>query len=179
MNYDIELKDISVAVHRKKLLSRIDLNIKKGEFLTVLGPNGSGKTTLVKTILGMRPPSAGKAFVCGIDTALRPAEAGKKMSYIPQGLDTDKFFPASAGDVIACAVINGWGIKNSNKKNINGAVEEMGVGHLLKQPFGTLSGGEKQKIMLAGALARDPEVIILDEPNLNLDPYAYKVLLNT
>ncbi|HDT15123.1 MAG TPA: ATP-binding cassette domain-containing protein [Firmicutes bacterium] len=178
MIYQTELKDVCVTIHGKTILENVSFGIKKGEFVTVLGPNGSGKTTMLKAVLGIIRPVSGEVRVCGFDAVTNSDEARKRVSYIPQGMDIDRFFPITAGDVISCGIISGFGIKKSNGAGIKQAVEEMGVSRLLKQPFGTLSGGEKQKIMLAAALARNPEAVFLDEPNLNLDPFAYEALLN-
>lgn len=162
----LELKAVTVAAQKGNILEKLSLKIKKGEFLTILGPNGSGKTTLIKTILGLNKLKHGTINYLNEnlkDGVLK--EFRSKTGYVPQYLSFDNNFPATAGDVISMGY--------DNKRAIKWAAE-MGISHFLHKKFSQLSGGEKQKVLLSMALSREPQILILDEPDLNLDIKAQK-----
>lgn len=165
----VELKNVTVSFGAGRALEKINLKVKKGEFITILGSNGSGKTTILKTILGFNK-CAGEVLVEGEKITPKNAhELRKKISYMPQSFDVDRAFPMLAGDVIKLGALT--------PERTARAAAEFGLEKLLSRPFGRLSGGEKQKVMLAMVLARGPEILLLDEPNLNLDLMAYKNFL--
>lgn len=158
----VRAENLSVTLGGKTVLSRVNLGIKRGEFVTLIGPNGSGKTTLVKCLLGLIKPSAGGA---GINT--------RRTGYIPQSYTETRGFPATAGELIKSAGISA-GIKGNDViMSLEEIMAELKISHAVNKCFSSLSGGEKQKTILAMALIKKPEVLILDEPNLNLDPHAY------
>lgn len=165
-NPEIEIENLTVKAGKTAILDNISLTINKGEFLTLLGKNGSGKTTLIKAVLGLSKISGGCIRAAGEELkgpAIRRIRL--KTGYVPQYFSSENDFPITAGDVI------GMG-KNMQKALL--AAEEMKLGNIFNRPFGKLSGGEKQKVLLAMALSREPEILLLDEPNLNLDIRAYK-----
>jgi ABC-type Mn2+/Zn2+ transport system ATPase subunit len=146
-------------------LNDLSLKVRKGEFITLLGRNGSGKTTVFKSILGIIKPFSGSVIIAG--TALTGAAVRAmrlKTGYVPQYFLSENDFPITALDVIAMG---------KNKKQALKWAGEMKLGTMVHKPFGALSGGEKQKTLLAMALSREPEILLLDEPNLNLDMRAY------
>jgi len=155
-------ENLDVILGSKKILSRVNLKIKQGEFITLIGPNGSGKTTLVKCFLGLVKPAGGKVSLMT-----------EKYGYIPQSSCEERGFPATAGELIETAAAGTGMNKDAVKKEINEIITELKIQKILKSRFYELSGGEKQKVMLAMVLVRKPELLVLDEPNLNLDPYAY------
>jgi len=160
-NVFASVEGLDVTIGSKKILSRVNLKIKKGEFITLIGPNGSGKTTLVKCLLGLIKPSGGNVFL-----------NGGKCGYIPQSFREETGFPATAEELIESSA--------KSAGMVNGMDEiaaELKISKILKSRFCELSGGEKQKVMLAMVLVRKPELLVLDEPNLNLDPYAYMAFL--
>ncbi|MEI7542155.1 MAG: ABC transporter ATP-binding protein [bacterium] len=163
---EIVLKNVSVKIGKTLILNDISLTINKGEFITLLGKNGSGKTTLLKTILGINKYFLGSIIVGGVsikDGHVRNVRL--KTGYVPQFFSAENNFPITAGDVIAMG---------KNKKQAEVWARNMEIINIIDKPFGKLSGGEKQKVMLAMALSREPEILLLDEPNLNLDIRAYK-----
>lgn len=145
-------------------MHNINLRINIEDFVILLGPNGSGKTTLIKTCLGMIKISSGKISFFGNGNGFNTIR--RVCGYVPQRMDVDRYFP-----VIAEQVIN---FGNPEKKFLNHLIEEFKIKNTIKKPFGVLSGGERQKILLTMALAGKPEILFLDEPNLNLDVAAYR-----
>ncbi len=165
MHYCVSAENISVNLDGKTVLKNINLGLKRGEFVTVLGPSGSGKTTLLKTLLGFYKPATGTITVAGTsETRL----IRKRTGYMPQAFDVDRNFPMLAGDVARIGAVPG--IAEENKDDLN-------ISSLAAKPFGRLSGGEKQKVMLAMVLSRKPGILMLDEPNLNLDMKSYAEFL--
>lgn len=162
----IVLKNVSVKAGKTLILNDISLIINKGEFITLLGKNGSGKTTLLKTILGINKHFSGSVIVGGANTKGELMKNVRLISgYVPQFFSAENNFPITAGDVIAMG---------KNIKQAQVWAQNMEIENIIDKPFGKLSGGEKQKVMLAMALSREPEILLLDEPNLNLDTRAYK-----
>jgi len=171
MSCSINIKKLSVKIAGKKVLKNISLDVRHHDFITILGPNGAGKSSVLKAIMGFYKPASGK-----IEINHEPLNAKgfgrtrKKIGYMPQQFDVDKYFPVLVRDVISI----GARPEGAGAKRI---ISDFKIGKLLNRPFGALSGGEKQKVMLAMVLAREPEILLLDEPNLNLDLFAYKNFL--
>jgi ABC-type Mn2+/Zn2+ transport system ATPase subunit len=164
--YELELKDVTIKLGKQTVLNNASLAVNKGDFLTVLGANGSGKTTLIKTILGFYRPVNGVIKFRGsalTDTALKTLR--NKTGYVPQHVSSTDNFPATAGDIIALGA-------GSTRADKWGRI--MGIEGLMNKKFGSLSGGEKQKTILAMALSREPEMLLMDEPDQNLDIKAGK-----
>ena len=163
--FEIGIENLVVKAGKTTILDGLSLMVKKGEFITLLGRNGSGKTTVLKSILGIIKPHSGCVKIAG--TALAgPAvrEMRLKAGYVPQYFSSENDFPITALDVIAMGKNTAQAIKWAG---------EMRLKDIIHRPFGALSGGEKQKVVLAMALSREPEILLLDEPNLNLDMKAY------
>ncbi len=162
---EIEIKNLFVKAGKTTILNGLFLKVKKGEFITLLGRNGSGKTTVFKSILGIIKPFSGSVIISGTAMTGAAVRAMRlKTGYVPQYFSSENDFPITALDVIAMG---------KNKKQAIKWAGEMKLGAVVHKPFGALSGGEKQKVLLAMALSREPEILLLDEPNLNLDMKAY------
>jgi len=161
----LDLKDVNLTIGSKQILKNINFNINSGDFILLLGPNGSGKTTLLKTCLGIIKIREGSVLFYGD----KIQNIRKKCGYVPQRLDIDKYFPVLSKDVIEFG--------SPDKELLFHLTEEFKIKEIIKKPFGLLSGGERQKILLTMALSRKPEILFLDEPNLNLDINAYKDFL--
>ncbi|MBN1897770.1 MAG: ATP-binding cassette domain-containing protein [Spirochaetes bacterium] len=178
--YAIRVKNVCLSGHGHAILNHIDLDVKKGEFITILGPNGSGKTSLLKTILGFYKAGQGEIFVNQENTKSKIRSIRKNIAYMPQRLDMDPYFPILVKDVLVMGR-SGKGILKRIDKNdrdiIRSVEKEFKIHHLLNKPFGLISGGERQKVMLAFVLIQKPEILFLDEPNVNLDIQAYKKFL--
>jgi iron complex transport system ATP-binding protein len=150
----------------------LGLDIYPGELICLLGPNGSGKSTLLRTLAGLQPPLAGSIEITGAGMdGLTPAQLAKKVSLVL----TDR---TVAGDLTVYSLValgrypySGWlGILNDEDRTaIDRAIDATGVASLIHRKAHTLSDGERQKVMLARALAQDTPLLMLDEPTAHLD----------
>lgn len=172
MNPIINLEDISFAYQDTLVLKDVSFKIYPGEFVGIIGPNGGGKTTLLKLILGFLKPSSGKIEILGA----APQLAKQKLGYVPQVTRFDRQFPISVFELVLSGRLAflpwyGYYTKADKEAAIN-ALELMGLVHLKEHSFGTLSGGQAQRALIARALVSDPEILILDEPTASVDSKA-------
>jgi zinc transport system ATP-binding protein len=145
----IEAQRVGLRIGRHELLSNIDLGLQSGEILSLIGPNGAGKTTLLRVLLGVLEPTSGRVV-------RRP---GLTLGYVPQRLQLDPTLPLSVARFLAL----GRGRRPGD------ALTEVGAGHLEQALMAELSGGEFQRVTLARALAREPDLLLLDEPAQGVD----------
>jgi len=169
----IAVRGVSFAYEGVPVLKDVDLSIRKGDFLALIGPNGSGKTTLIKVILGLLKPDRGDVVILG--QAVGRFRDRHKIGYIPQkATHVDPLFPASVREVVAMALLSsGRKIAPARKKReaaIAGALEQVGMESFLSTPVGSLSGGQQQRVFIARALVTHPEILFLDEPTSGVDP---------
>lgn len=154
------------------LLDRIDLEVSCGEVLTILGPNGAGKTTLLRCIMGLLPWREGRTLLDGTPlNRFREQEIWQKIGYVPQS--SGSRFAYTVLDMVLLGrapYLRAYAQPGRKDYEIAlGALERMGIGHLAACPCTRLSGGEYQLVTIARALAGQPEVLILDEPESHLD----------
>ena len=175
----ISLKDIWVYFDSVVVLQNINLTVREGEFLGIIGPNGGGKTTLLKVILGLIRPAQGEVKVFGKD----PAKARGLIGYVPQYSFFDLSFPISVFDTVLMGRYQGILKRYSieDKKAATDALKAVDMWELKDEPIGQLSGGQRQRVFLARAIARQPKLLLLDEPTTSIDPQIqesfYKMLL--
>ena len=159
------------------VLKDVSFTIEKGQFVAVIGPNGGGKSTLLKLLLGLIKPLSGTIF---IDGKIPPTAI---MAYVPQVFSSDRAFPITVLEVVLGGRVrhlSPWG--NFQKNDIAIARESLsrvGLLHLEEQSFGTLSGGQAQRVLIARALSSQPEVLLLDEPTSSTDKEAEKAIFET
>ncbi|OQA24162.1 MAG: High-affinity zinc uptake system ATP-binding protein ZnuC [Verrucomicrobia bacterium ADurb.Bin345] len=169
----IESVELSVAYGAGRVLDRISWRAGPGEFWAVVGPNGSGKTTLVKTALGLLQPQSGTVSLFGV--APRRFDAWQRIGYLPQ-FASPAFpkFPATVSEMVGLGRLAGKRfprlLNRSDASAVVNALGRLGVADLANRRIGELSGGQRQRVLLARALVNRPDLLILDEPTLALDP---------
>ncbi|WP_375465842.1 ABC transporter ATP-binding protein [uncultured Methylobacterium sp.] len=150
----------------------VSFTLDAGEVLCLLGPNGGGKTTLFKTLLGLLPPQAGRIRLDGADVARwSRAKVARAMAYVPQAHAA--FFPFSVREVVlmgrAARLKPFAGPGRVDAAAADRALATLGIGHLSERIYTEISGGERQMVLIARALAGEPQVLIMDEPTASLD----------
>jgi len=174
-NYIIELSNVDTIYEGEKIpaIRGVNLKIKKGEFLCVIGPNGAGKTTLLETINGLLKHTRGKVNIFGKGIRKFGSSIRKEVGYVPQGFSVSSLMPFLVKDVILMGRFGKIGLfKSASDEDYlkaKKAVKLVEIDGLLKKPIGKLSGGQLQKVMIARALAKDPKILLLDEPFSSLD----------
>lgn len=168
----ITVKNLSFSYQDMAVLTDISFDILPGQFIGMIGPNGGGKTTLLKLILGFLKSNTGKIEVFGQN----PIEARQHMAYVPQSLRFDKQFPISVMELVLegrLAHLPWYGRFSKNDKDIAlDALDRVGLADLQNRPFGSLSGGQAQRALIARALASEPRLLLLDEPTASVDSQA-------
>jgi zinc transport system ATP-binding protein len=163
------IKDLSFSYDGHSVLQDVNLSIPFGDFVSVVGPNGGGKTTLLRLILGLLRPSRGEVRVFG----MAPAKASRRVGYMPQHSQLDPQFPATVMDVALMGRLGHVGTLgrySRRDKEIAGmALDQMGLYDLRRKSFSSISGGQRQRLFIARALACEPDLLLLDEPTANLD----------
>ena len=161
----LQTHNLSLLTGERELLSNITLTVSAGEIVTVIGPNGAGKTTLLRVLLGLIPLNKGSIF----------KKPKLKIGYLPQKVSVDPILPLSVSRIMKLT-------GNYSSLQIKTALEETGVASLRDKPIFQLSGGEFQRVMLARALLRSPELLVLDEPVQGVDYMGeselYKLIAN-
>jgi zinc transport system ATP-binding protein len=148
----IRATDLHLRLAGREILRGINLEVQRGEILTIIGPNGGGKTTLLRVMLGLLPADSGSV------TQAR----GLKIGYMPQKIHFDPILPLSVRRFLTLAA-------RHPRAALLQALTEVGVPDLLEAPVQTVSGGELQRILLARALLREPDLLVLDEPAQGVD----------
>ncbi len=167
----IRADQVQVELGGKKVLEDITFTVPGGELTGIIGPNGAGKTTLLRAALGLVPISKGQLEVFGVPVE-RLREVRPRIGYMPQRQSFERRFPLSAADVVAGGLLTPETMLRripGKDEKIRTALHFVGMESYYKRPFQDLSGGEQQRILLARSLVRQPELLMLDEPNAGLD----------
>ena len=175
MNTDncITLENVAIGYSGKVLIKDINFSLKVGEFVVLFGPNGSGKTTLFKTILRIIPPIQG-AIIYGDGQPTR-------FGYVPQRQYLDEIYPFTAEEVVLMGTFGQakpfCPTPKANRVWLEQCLKDVGMLDMRKKLFSELSGGKKQRILIARALATRPNILLLDEPITGVDILAQKMIM--
>jgi zinc/manganese transport system ATP-binding protein len=174
----VEFDCATIGVGRRTVLSDVSLAVGSGEFVGVLGPNGAGKTTLMRTILGLLEPSAGTVRVF----AETPRRGNPAIGYLPQMRSVRRSDLRMRGlDFIASSVHGQrWGLpvlSRADRRMIDEMLDAAGARSLADRPMSVMSGGERQRLLLAQALLGSPRLLVLDEPLISLDSRHQEIMI--
>lgn len=148
----LSCRDLGVRRQGRWLIRGVDLDIRRGEIVSIVGPNGGGKTTLIKALLGLLRPSSGRIM----------RDAGIRIGYVPQRLSIDRTMPLSVSRLMTL-------VRPAPRDKVVAALEQTEVASLADRGVQTLSGGEFQRVLIARALLSAPDVLVLDEPVQSVD----------
>lgn len=169
----LDINHLTLGYERKAVVEDLSFSLNQHDFLSIVGSNGSGKSTLVKGLLGLIKPISGTVTYY-VDR--------KFIGYMPQESKVDAFFPASVFEVVLSGALNGLGFKpffsKEDKKIVDKVLGMLSIEDLKYRSFADLSGGQRQKVLLARALAATTDLLVLDEPSNNLDQASKKELEN-
>lgn len=147
----LEARNLGYRIGEHAVLEDISLRLHAGEILTVIGPNGAGKTSLLRVLMGLAEPSSGSVW----------RSPGLRIGYMPQKLAVDAALPLSVSRFLR--------LGERNPERLLPVAREVGVEGLLETPLAAVSGGEFQRVLLARALLREPQLLVLDEPVQGVD----------
>ncbi len=148
----VEARGVELVLGGRRILHHVDLTVQRGRIVTLIGPNGAGKTCLVRVLLGLLTQTGGRV-------ARAP---GLKVGYMPQRVLVDEVLPITVGRFLTLG-------GRAGRRRQREVLEETGVAHLMDQPIQSVSGGEMQRVLLARALLREPDLLVLDEPAQGVD----------
>jgi cobalt/nickel transport system ATP-binding protein len=177
-DFCIQALDVSYTYPEgTQALEGIDFRVRPGEFVAVLASNGSGKTTLIKVLMGLLKPRTGKVCIEGRDLrTLPPRELYQKVGLVFQNPD-DQLFAATVAEDVAFGPRNLGLPEHEVRERVEQALDAVGTSGLRSRAIHHLSFGEKKRVCLAGVLAMQPRILILDEPTQGLDPAGEMVML--
>ncbi len=165
MNYVLKVKDLIVKYGNFKAVDEVSLSVRYGEVVTVVGPNGAGKTSLLKAVVGIEPIASGSIEVCGkLFHAGERVQAPKYLSYVPAVPDVDPW--SRVEDLLEVSMYRSRVIDRGYVRYV---VKLLGIERFMSRYFGSLSSGEGRLVMIATALVRKPDLVVMDEPLTFLD----------
>jgi zinc transport system ATP-binding protein len=169
----LTVKDLSAGYHGIEVLKEVSFSVNAGDYIGVCGPNGSGKSTLIKLILGLLSPMQGEISLLG--TPQQVFKDWQRIGYLPQGLQFfNPHFPATVHEVVRLGRLAGKrfpkGFNREDDLAVERTMEWMGISHIRGSMIGELSGGLRQRVLLARALVNEPDLLVMDEPTTALDP---------
>ena len=168
----LEVHGLSYSYNKHLVLDGVELEVRKGEIIGILGPNGCGKTTLLRNLNKNLSPEGGCVLMDGLDIADMPKkDIAKTMAVVPQ--TNEIRFSFTVREIVSMGRMPFQGLmdpeSHSDAEIIDSAIEKVGLAHMKDRYISTMSGGERQRVMIARALAQTPEILLMDEPTLHLD----------
>jgi zinc transport system ATP-binding protein len=167
----VTVSHAAVSYGGRAVLQDIDLDVRAGQVVAILGANGSGKSTLIRTILGLVPAEAGEITLFG--TPQRRFRQWSRIGYVPQRMGAGSGVPATVGEVVASGRLARRGIFRpsgaADRAAVRSALTDVGLLDRIADPVSTLSGGQQQRTLIARALAGRPDLLVLDEPTAGVD----------
>ncbi len=148
----LTVEGVSLAIRGNPILQDVHLQVSTGEIVALIGPNGAGKSTLVRVVLGLLQPERGRVW----------RKPGARIGYMPQRLTVDETLPLTARRFITLGM-------PASREQVRAILDEVGAARVLDTPVQAISGGEMQRVMLARALLREPDLLVLDEPIQGVD----------
>lgn len=168
----LRAEKVDFAYYHGLVLNGISLTLQSGELVALIGPNGAGKTTLLHILSGILIPQSGRVWVDGKELGgFSRKEIAQRIAVVPQSLEVPYAFSVQEMVLLGrTPYLRPWrGVTLNDSQIVEEAMSWVGVGDLASRPFNDLSGGERQQVILAMALAQEPEVLLLDEPTVHLD----------
>lgn len=164
----IRTRDLVKRYGDRTVVDHLDLEVASGEVFGLLGPNGAGKTTTILMLLGLAEPTGGSLEVVGLDPAREPLQVKRRVGYLP---DNVGFYPAMTGrqNLQYTARLNQLEGEEAHKR-VAHVLDQVGLADAADRPAGQYSRGMRQRLGIADALVKDPDVLILDEPTIAIDP---------
>jgi zinc transport system ATP-binding protein len=168
----LQARDLSLAYGRRTILREVNLDLRAGEFWCLLGNNGEGKSTLVKAILGLLSPTQGSLSLAS------ELHGHTHLGYVPQRTDAGSWLPTTVREFVMLGLVGRRLSRAQQQSHLAAALAAVDLGDRAKANFHTLSGGLRQRALIARALLRQPLLLILDEPTTGLDPGSEAALLD-
>jgi len=172
MELILEVDSLSYSYGKENVFENVSFSLRSGEVMCILGPNGSGKSTLIKCIAGIFKPATGSVHIMGENTAsIGAGKIARRIGYVPQ--QNEVVFPFTVLDFVVMgrtphiSIFASPGAKDM--KIARESLEMVGIGDLAERTLGSLSGGQRQMVLIARALAQEPTLLLLDEPTAHLD----------
>ncbi|MGI8577661.1 MAG: metal ABC transporter ATP-binding protein [Nocardioidaceae bacterium] len=177
----VQVTDGSIALGGRPVLRGIDLSVRRGQVVAVLGSNGSGKSTLVRGLMGLTPWVRGDVRL--FETPLGRFHDWKRVGYVPQRQTASSGVPATVTEVVAAGRLSRrkplMPLRQADRCAVRRAIRAVELQEMQHEVVGHLSGGQQQRVLIARALAGEPELFVLDEPNAGVDRHNQLALATT
>ncbi|MFC7405990.1 metal ABC transporter ATP-binding protein [Georgenia alba] len=176
----IRTESLTVTLGASTVLRGVDMTVRDGEAVALLGANGSGKSTLVKALVGVVPIRRGQAWVYGQDVTTRRIDF-RRIGYVPQRVTAAAGVPATALEVVTSGLLSSARLRVGRAGRVRAmeALEQVGLADRAKDSVQIFSGGQHQRVLIARALVRDPDLLVLDEPLAGIDRASKQALAAT
>ncbi len=175
----LEIDQVSYSYGGEPVVEDVSLSVKRGEFVGLIGPNGSGKSTLMRLAVGLLHPTSGEVRLFGMP--VDRVRDRHRMGYVPQATASRTGFPATVAEVVSTSRAGRRGLfhrsNQADRQAVAHALQSVGMFEFRHRLIGELSGGQHQRVMVARALAGEPELLLLDEPAAGVDAVAKLELL--